>query len=71
MKFKLTFTPSQVVQLQSEHFTKCEMNNGLKIYETNEKQFQHWETDNVERRGMAFIERDTEKWDLGLWALKW
>lgn len=25
----------------------------------------------AESQGMAFIERDREKWDLGLWALKW
>lgn len=40
------------------------MGNALKIYETNEKQLQHWKTDAVERQGMGFIERDTEKWDL-------
>lgn len=35
------------------------------------RQIRSRETDRVERQGMAFIERDTEKWDLGLWALEW
>lgn len=32
---------------QLSQFTKCEMDNTLKIYETNEKQFQHWKMDSV------------------------
>lgn len=40
------------------------MGDGLKIYETNEKQPQHWKADAVKRQGMGFIERDTKKWDL-------
>ena len=44
--------------------------NSQRSDETNEKQLQHWETDSVERQRIAFIERDTKKWDLGLWALE-